>query len=261
MEFGMPTLIEAAELESCAALCRELGLDFIELNMNLPQYQPDAFDADAAERIARAYGVGYTLHLDENLNVCDFNPYVAEAYRRTVRGSIALAKRLHMPVLNLHMCGGVYFTLPEKKVYLFDVYRDRYLRDMRAFRDECEREIGGADVTLCVENCSGFTAFERDAIELLLQSPVFALTLDAGHSHGCGGVDEAFIASHGARLRHMHLHDAQGRKNHLPLGTGELDVENMLALAKQKSCRVVLETKTVAGLTQSVRWVREHGWL
>ena len=33
---GMPTLIETETLEECAALCRELELDFIELNMNLP---------------------------------------------------------------------------------------------------------------------------------------------------------------------------------------------------------------------------------
>lgn len=34
MQLGMPTLIEMKSIEACAALCRELGLDFIELNMN-----------------------------------------------------------------------------------------------------------------------------------------------------------------------------------------------------------------------------------
>jgi len=38
---GMPTLIECQSIEVNIELCRELGLDFIEieLNMNLPQYQ------------------------------------------------------------------------------------------------------------------------------------------------------------------------------------------------------------------------------
>ena len=36
MVFGMPTLIETNSLEECAALCKNLQLDFIELNMNLP---------------------------------------------------------------------------------------------------------------------------------------------------------------------------------------------------------------------------------
>lgn len=39
LEFGMPTLIENCTLEENVALCRELELDFIELNMNMPQYQ------------------------------------------------------------------------------------------------------------------------------------------------------------------------------------------------------------------------------
>lgn len=34
---GMPTLIETSSLEECVKLCAELGLDFIELNMNMPQ--------------------------------------------------------------------------------------------------------------------------------------------------------------------------------------------------------------------------------
>ena len=39
MTFGMPTLIEINGLEETMELCRELGLHFVELNMNLPQYQ------------------------------------------------------------------------------------------------------------------------------------------------------------------------------------------------------------------------------
>ncbi|MEY8357128.1 hypothetical protein AALB39_27815 [Lachnospiraceae bacterium 54-53] len=39
IDFGMPTLIELAGLEENARPCNSLGLKFIELNMNLPQYQ------------------------------------------------------------------------------------------------------------------------------------------------------------------------------------------------------------------------------
>ena len=44
VDLGMPTLTELPELEDCAALCRELGLQFLELNMDLPQYQVSAID-------------------------------------------------------------------------------------------------------------------------------------------------------------------------------------------------------------------------
>ena len=60
--------------------------------MNLPQYQPDRIDVPHFQAVAAQYGIFYTIHLDENLNVSDFNPYIAEGYRRTVTETIALAK-------------------------------------------------------------------------------------------------------------------------------------------------------------------------
>ena len=44
MQFGMPTLIENHTLEENAALSEALGLNFIELNMNFPEYQVDRLE-------------------------------------------------------------------------------------------------------------------------------------------------------------------------------------------------------------------------
>lgn len=101
MSLGMPTLIETSTLDEWAKLCAELGLDFIELNMNLLQYQLDKIDVNYFKNIADKYGIYYTIHLDENLNVCDFNPYVAEAYMKTVADTIEIAKQLDIKVLNM----------------------------------------------------------------------------------------------------------------------------------------------------------------
>ncbi len=254
--YGMPTLIETNTLCECARLCAELGLDFIELNMNLPQYQLQKTDADYFKRIAAQYGIYYTIHLDENLNVCDFNPYVAEAYRKTVADTIEIAKQLDVQILNMHMAKGVYFTLPDKKVYLFSEYKEQYLESIAKFREMCGNTVGENNIQICIENCDGFEDFQKGAVELLLESKVFALTFDVGHNHGIGGTDEVFIMKHKDRLRHIHLHDASGKKNHLPLGTGEVDIEKYLSLANEQHCRVVLETKTIDGLKQSVEWLK-----
>ncbi len=37
MKIGMPTLVKLKKIEDQIKLCKELQLDFIELNMNLPQ--------------------------------------------------------------------------------------------------------------------------------------------------------------------------------------------------------------------------------
>lgn len=90
LPLGMPTLIETATAEDCARLCRELGLQFIELNMNLPQYQLQQIDIAHFRAIADRYGIYFTIHLDENLNPFDFNPYVAKAYQQTTLDTITL---------------------------------------------------------------------------------------------------------------------------------------------------------------------------
>lgn len=254
--YGMPTLIETSTLEECAKLCAELGLDFIELNMNLPQYQLDKIDVEQFKNVADKYGIYYTIHLDENLNICDFNAYVADAYQKTVAGAIEIAKLLNVRVLNMHMAKGVYFTLSDRKVLLFSEYKDRYLESIVDFRDMCENAIGDTDIKICIENCDGYEDFQKEAIELLLKSDVFALTFDVGHNHGIGGTDEEFIMKHKDRLYHIHLHNAEGRKNHLALGTGEMNIEKYINLAKKQNCRVVLETKTIDGLKQSVEWLK-----
>lgn len=254
--YGMPTLIETSALEECAKLCAELELDFIELNMNMPQYQLDKIDVDYFKSIADKYGIYYTIHLDENLNVSDFNPYVAEAYLKTVADTIGISKQLGVKVLNMHMVRGVYFTLPDRKVYLFSEYKEQYLKSIVAFRNMCENAIGDADIKICIENCDGYEDFQKEAIEMLLESKVFALTFDVGHNHGIGGTDEEFVMKHKNRLHHIHLHDAEGTKNHLALGTGEMNIEKYINLANEHNCRAVLETKAIDGLKQSVEWLK-----
>ena len=261
MLFGMPTLIEASTLEACAVLCKELDLNFIELNMNLPRYQLQQIDIPYFQATAKKYNISYTVHLDENLDISDFNPYVADAYRNTVTETLDLAKNLGIPILNMHLSKGVYFSLPEGKAYLFDKYRDQYLKSIADFRTLCETAIGNCGIRIGIENCDGFRNFQKDALDILLESPVFGLTFDIGHNHGSGGVDEPYIMAKEGLLCHMHMHDALGKKNHLALGTGEMDIRKYLLLAEKQNCRVVLETKTVEGLKQSVQWLRQNQYL
>ena len=128
MEFGMPTLIEIYDLEESAKLCKELGLKFIELNMTFPQYQiAQMEETERLRTIADKYGIYYTIHLDETMDVCNFNPLVADAYMETLQRTIEVAKKLNIPSLNMHMLNGIYVTLPDKKVCMYQEYIDSYM--------------------------------------------------------------------------------------------------------------------------------------
>lgn len=251
--FGMPTMIETETLAQCAQVCRSLGLSFVELNLNFPQYLLHKLDTDVLNRLAQEYGIGYTVHLDDEMSIADFNPYVAQGYQQTVLDAIALAKRIGAKKLNMHMSRGAKYTLPSKVIYFFEAYEPEYLENIRHFRDACTKAIGNDDITVCVENTNGFLPFQRRAVDILLESPVFGLTFDIGHNYCAKNADEDWILSRKDRLRHFHIHDAKdGSKDHLALGNGVLDVQRYLSLADALNCSVVLETKTVEGLTESV---------
>jgi sugar phosphate isomerase/epimerase len=251
MTLGMPTLIELKTLDENIALCRTLGLDFIELNMCLPQYQN-------LKQLTKPQGIFYTVHLDENLNPCDFSHRITQASIDIMLDTIAAAKQLDIPVLNMHLHSGVHFTLPNKKVFLYDEFEVEYLHKLAAFRDACTAAIGNANIKICVENGYGRAAFAQKSLDTLLQSPAFALTFDIGHNAADAFADEPLILQRISRLHHMHIHDARGQSNHLVLGEGELDLAKYLTIAKQYHCRCVLEVKTVEGLRKSVQWLKEQ---
>lgn len=256
MHFGMPTLIETKSIEDCASLCSKLGLNFIELNMSFPDYQK--LNVPILKEIANQYNIYYTIHLDEKLSPCDFNDRVAEAYIATTLDAISVAKQLDVPILNIHLQEGVYVTLPDKKVHLFDAYCDTYFQKLVDFRNKCEEAIGSASIKICIENTNGYYhSFLKKSLDLFLESPVFALTLDIGHSAVTGFTDESVIAKHG-RLAHMHIHDATSKSNHLTLGEGTLDLLKYINLAIQHNCRAVLETKTIDALYSSVEWLKKE---
>ena len=154
IQYGMPTLIENRTLQENIDLCIRLGLRFIELNMNFPEYQVDRLEeSDLFLDAADAAGIYYTIHLDENLNIADFNRLVTDAYLETVRRTIEVAKQL-LPLrdkygdasqpltINMHMHHGIFITLPDRKVQMYDRDKDRYLEDCRRFRDLCGSWIG-----------------------------------------------------------------------------------------------------------------------
>ena len=252
MQYGMPSLIECKGIEENVRLCRKFGLDFIELNMNLPMFQPD--ELPRAIDYAQKHGVGITIHADENLDCMDFSAPVANAYLSVLIHTVQIARECGVPTVNLHLSRGVYFSLPDRKTFLYDVYRDRYLARVQEMRDRCA-EAAGNDVCVLIENTNGFLPFQKAAIELLLKRDAFGLTWDIGHSQTAVIDDASFLIEHLNRIGHFHIHDARGGECHLALDTGETDIRRYLALAEERNARCIIEVKTAEALVQSVAWI------
>ena len=160
----------------------------------------------------------------------------------------------------MHLHHGIFITLPDRKVQMYERDFETYIASCRRFRDLCDEWIGDDPLLITLENTDGFRPYEMKAIDMYLESPRFGLTWDIGHSKATGEKDVPFILEHSDRLVHFHIHDGkeQPPKNHLALGDGEIDLSARLRLAGEKHCRCVLETKTVKALETSVARLPEY---
>jgi sugar phosphate isomerase/epimerase len=108
-----------------------------------------------------------------------------------------------------------------------------------------------AGVSLCLENIPfdpGLAVRSyAEQLEIVdgANSPAVALTLDAGHAWGSGGIAEAF-AAFGPRVRHLHIHDATPEEPHLAIGAGVVDFPAYADLLRAFPHTMIMEI-TVGG--------------
>ena len=252
MDFGMPYLLEMHSIEECCALAKELGLQFVELNANFPDCLLEKLDPAELHRLGMKYGLYFTLHIEEECDPFTVNSTVRAAWQKSFRHALSIASALQMPIVNMHFPHGVYITLPARRVYIYESYAEEFNAAFNDFRAMCEEALEGTNTRIAIENTDGWKVHEQRAITYLLESPVFGLNLDIGHSHAIGDTDEPFFCQRDEKLIHMHGHDALGKKNHLALGDGEIDLAARFAWAKRRNARIVLETKTIEALRTSV---------
>ena len=259
MKIGMPTLIEIETLEENVKLCKSLNLDFVEINMNFPQYQLDKLDAGVLNKLKETYGIFFTFHLAEDIDVGHMNKNIRKAYVDEALNVLKLMKEIEAKILNMHMSKGVYVTLPTEKIFIYDKYEEQYLSHLLAFSNHISEVIGEDDQSVYIENTGiGSIPYIRKAISQLLLSANFKLTWDIGHDHASGLKDREFWEAHMKHVQHFHIHDAMKESNHLTLYDGEMDIDFFLKLADQSNATVVLETKTIEALRESVKRLNQR---
>lgn len=254
---GMPTLIELRGLEETVQLCSRLGLSFVELNMNMPTFCPEELDAARVKRLSDESGIEFTLHLPEEIDLASFQPPIREGHLARCKQAIQWAADSGITLANIHMNFGVYFTLPDHKVWIYERHEDRYLTNILDSFPQLYRTAADRGVMLAIENASDFhLPFIQRALKRLSESQGFALTWDIGHDASSRYQDREVLMQYDPRIRHMHLHDYDGKSNHQVPMTGSVDIRSALAFAEERQLRVVIEVKAVEALTESARRLR-----
>jgi sugar phosphate isomerase/epimerase len=258
---GMPTMAELPDLAANVDLARGLGLGLIELNMNLPQYGPHELSPERVVQAAEDSGLEFTLHLPEEIDLASFQPEIRRGNLACCLAAIRWCAQARIRLVNLHLAAGTYFTLPDRRLWLYEEHPSAFLVNLGASFETLMATAREHGVAVCLENAGHFhREFMQRAVEhLLLAHPGLQLTWDVGHDAATGFCERPLFENHRDRIGHFHLHDGDGRESHRVLLTGAVDVAGTLDLARTLDVAAVIEVKTPAGLTESVRRLDERG--
>lgn len=252
-KIGMPTLLELPDIDSTLSFCEEMKLELIEIGMNHPEFLPDKLDAEKLRRISEEKGIEFTIHLPEKFDIATFHEPIRKAFVEWIINCIKWGKKAGVKLFTMHLSNGIYYTLPDKKEYLYNVYDSKYIKNMQDSFMAVYNVLD--DQTLCIENCANF---HLPFIKKALQQAPFAVTWDIGHDAASGFKDKAIIENCRLKVAHMHLHDCKGISSHKELYTGEIDIDAMVKFAKLKKIRMIVEVKTLDALKRSIKALRER---
>ena len=205
--------------------------DFVEPALNTRDCPIERFDATEYRAKLDAADLDCTVHLPYFPNLATSVPEVDAAMRQYQERALAKAATLGAEV------GVVHASVKVQD----ERHRESFVEQASWLADAC-RDHG---LALAIENL-GHTksGFPLDDVAEIAREAGSSVCFDVGHAYREGGqaAIEAFLADHGDLVRHLHLHDARDRgDDHIPIGTGTVEFEPVMAWAKGRAVTVAVE--------------------
>ena len=99
------------------------------------------------------------------------------------------------------------------------------------------------------------------AIEIISNYNNLFFTLDLGHNIRYGNIAKEMFLKYDDRIKHIHLHDFNGSKDHQELFTGILNIKEELDFCKSKNIDVLIEVKRKEELVNSVNKLHKFDYM
>lgn len=157
---------------------------------------------------------------------------------------------------NLHLDPGIHFSLPNKKIFIYEEYLSNYLD---AYKSSCERLSKIAEkynVMILFENVK-IEKYTLEAVKIISNFENLYFTLDLGHNIRYGNIAKNEFLKYKNKIKHIHLHDFDGTKDHQELFTGILNVEDELKFCLENNLDIVIEVKRKEELVNSVNKIQK----
>lgn len=245
MFIGMPILYEYNSLEENIKLAKNLGLDFVELNLNFDYCRQEMEQGIAAE-LLKKYELMGTLHFYDEADFATY-PEIVKAYFGLLKKYIKLGKN-YLKNINIHLNVGPIVTIAGVKNYLYEKEYDTYIERLTKNLKKVETYCKKYNIQMVLENVVAPKFIVRTFSDLAKKGFVF--NYDAGHDNN----DDYHIRDIHENLifKEMHIHDGNGKTCHLAIGDGEMDIKYFKDIAIKNDAFVVIEVKSSKDLIKSI---------
>jgi sugar phosphate isomerase/epimerase len=220
---------------------------------------PPEIDAPGRKHIrslAAAHEIDLSIHfIHRAVAPASHNPERRALHRNELEQTIEIANDIGAGVVVVHPgpidCPGV---APNKAP---ESVRQEALENLRGFLEETAPKAEEAGVIICVENMhhnpGQVIQKYTDLLNLVeaVSSPAVQITLDVGHADRADGITDA-LETFAPYLRHIHMHDSNGVRDHLEIGQGRLDFSQWIDKWRDYPFMMVLESRNESDLHNSV---------
>ena len=247
MKLGMPQLFEFDNIEDNLILARQLGLDFIELNLNFGYCRKEMEEGKLFD-LLKKYNMEATLHFYDEADFASYDEIVngyltlLEKYAKLGNGYIKL--------INVHNNIGPIVTISGVKNYIYDKEYDEYIKKFINNLRKAEEICNKNNIEMVIEN-TNVPEYMRKTYKDLCEAN-FKFNYDIGHDDNDKYMINDIIKSTPLVFKEFHIHDGNTKTCHLSLNEGTIDIKKYKEMAKQCDAYVVLEVKQKTDLIKSV---------
>ena len=249
MKVGMPQLYEYDTIEDNLILAKELGVDFIELNLNFGYCRKEMEQGTVAD-LLKKYGIEATLHFYDEADLGSYDE-VVEAYLVLLERYARLGEG-YIKQINMHLIPGPVVTISGVKNYIYEKEYDEYIQRLINNFKRAEDICNTYNINMVIENTDNIPEYTKRTYRDLYKAG-FRFCYDIGHDHLSYDIVWNTLEEIELPFDEFHIHDAKDRKKcHLALGEGVLDISKFKNLAIKNNAYVVLEVKQKSDLVVSV---------
>jgi sugar phosphate isomerase/epimerase len=237
-------------IESFLGLSQALNVDYVEIGK---EWIPHKDEIMCMSDLLDIYELFANLHVSYNYNLAETNERKWKRNLLGLLGEMGVCYDLNIEKVVLH-CGWINLDSMSSRNLEegFEKFAEAY-HLISNFADDFGVEIGLENQ--CSDGIYHYIFENQDSIDKLNEyvDPKMKFVLDVGHLGRTGSSLEDMMDRIGKNLIGIHLHDYNDLgKDHLPLGTGLLEINKLFGMINEKDVFITVENRSVTHIKQSL---------